>query len=493
MLDGTPVENDWSDIALVKWNDEGELIWAREIGGDCPFVDREGISQLVYDPTTDELLVTGTYSSTIVLGQDTLLGFVPCQQQQTWMFMTRVSADGEFLWSTHGSGNSVGGRTMVIGQEGEIDLFGTCPYGATLHGPTDMDVPGGGFHARYTADGELLAVERILTHGRISKVDLRPGQDALIAGWFDGSGSLLDANVEVPAGAEHGFLAKADLGAGVDWLVQFRSSQIAYILDCELVGENKVIASGVYWGDLMTPWDTVTAAPGIAQAFIVCLDLEGNFQWITMLTSPASIYTTGELARDLDDRLLLFGSFADQMMIGNVELQASAGRDGFIVEVDTLGECRSTLRFGKVSSGSMRGASSSGDGIYLSCAYDSTLTFEEYTLPHPGGLDRYLMVAKLDSLSGFTGIPPTMTLNGSLTIYANPNNGLCTVELPSSLRPSADLVLSVYDNTGHLVQRTPLMFTEQGLRLDIRALAKGMYHVELGDGRQRYTGRIVFE
>jgi hypothetical protein len=80
-----------------------------------------------------------------------------------------------------------------------------------------------------------------------------------------------------------------------------------------------------------------------------------------------------------------------------------------------------------------------------------------------------------------------------LHIYANPNNGLCTIDLPEELRLTDDLMLSVFDNTGQLVQRVPLRYNEQGVRLDIRAQARGIYHVELGDGQQRYTGTIVFE
>ena len=82
---------------------------------------------------------------------------------------------------------------------------------------------------------------------------------------------------------------------------------------------------------------------------------------------------------------------------------------------------------------------------------------------------------------------------GTLRMAPNPTNGLCTIDLPQSLRATDGLVLSVYDNTGVLVQRTPLEFREQGVKLDVRAQAKGVYHVELSDGQQRYSGSIVFE
>ncbi len=50
------------------------------------------------------------------------------------------------------------------------------------------------------------------------------------------------------------------------------------------------------------------------------------------------------------------------------------------------------------------------------------------------------------------------------------------------------LLKSVFDNTGNLVQRIPLSASDEGIKLDIRTQAKGIYHVELGNGEQRYIG-----
>jgi len=82
---------------------------------------------------------------------------------------------------------------------------------------------------------------------------------------------------------------------------------------------------------------------------------------------------------------------------------------------------------------------------------------------------------------------------GELHIYANPNKGMCMIDLPEQLRYTADLALLIYDQQGQLVQRVPMRYTTEGVALDISAQAKGIYHVELGDGKQRYTGTIVFE
>lgn len=47
---------------------------------------------------------------------------------------------------------------------------------------------------------------------------------------------------------------------------------------------------------------------------------------------------------------------------------------------------------------------------------------------------------------------------------------------------------------GRLVDAVPLRLDRQGrVEVDIRAQAKGLYHLELLDGARRYIGKIVFE
>ena len=96
--------------------------------------------------------------------------------------------------------------------------------------------------------------------------------------------------------------------------------------------------------------------------------------------------------------------------------------------------------------------------------------------------------------SAITGIQTFGNLGGGqLHIYANPNNGLCTVDLPQDLRYTSDLVLTIFDAQGRAVQSSPVRSSETGIKLDITAQAKGSYFVELSDGQQRYTGTIVFD
>jgi len=86
------------------------------------------------------------------------------------------------------------------------------------------------------------------------------------------------------------------------------------------------------------------------------------------------------------------------------------------------------------------------DGIFVSNNYDSTMVVGSEVIPVAQFGSSDLFLAKFDSLSGFTGISTlAMPGNQPLTIYANPNNGLCTVDLPSTIHQGSDLVLTIYN------------------------------------------------
>jgi hypothetical protein len=187
--------------------------------------------------------------------------------------------------------------------------------------------------------------------------------------------------------------------------------------------------------------------------------------------------------------LCLFGTYTDTVMVGPMQALPAGESSSFLARFDTLGNCLSAFYFGP-SYADPGSIALSADDLLLSAEYSGNVPFGPVTLP----AENSVMLAKLDTLTGYTGIGRAgVLLEEELLIYANPNNGLCTVQLPTHLRFTNGLLLSIFDQTGQLVQRVPVTLGNAGVQVDIRAEAKGIYHVELGDGQQRYTGRIVFE
>jgi Secretion system C-terminal sorting domain len=481
------------NVILVKWDSSGAVAWAIDLGGECPQGDLDNVEDLAYDPLTNEIVLVGIYTATMIVGSDTLGGACQGQFPDTYLYLLRIDSDGDVIWGAHATGGYVAPERLAIDASSHVHLVGSAPYGAVFKGQPDITVGNGGFHATYSAQGELLSAQRVAINGGPSALIPVQGTEMILSALFPASGSLLAQPIEVPQGEIHSCIARVDILGDLQWLYQLKSSGIVYIRDCIRTRPDRLVALGFFQTDLILPSDTIDSTPDALNAFLLSLDTNGAYQWLTLLHSPQTIGAGYNLSTDEQSHVYLYSHYSEEVDIDGVVLNCNTSQQGFIARFDTAGVLQSAWDFGKVRAG-FGSVVPGADGIYVSCAYDSVLTFEDYVLPHPGGPTSYAMVAKLDSLGGFTGVQPfRIAEQQPLHIYANPNNGLCTIDLPTTLRATDDLVLSIYDNTGQLVQRAPLRFTEQGLKLDIRAQAKGIYHVELGDGQQRYTGTIVFE
>ena len=83
--------------------------------------------------------------------------------------------------------------------------------------------------------------------------------------------------------------------------------------------------------------------------------------------------------------------------------------------------------------------------------------------------------------------------SNSLVIYANPNEGKCNITIPDEFKHEKNLTLSIYDNTGKLIQQGTVEMNEDKVRVNLEAEAKGIYNVTLSNGKKNYGGKIVFE
>ena len=105
------------------------------------------------------------------------------------------------------------------------------------------------------------------------------------------------------------------------------------------------------------------------------------------------------------------------------------------------------------------------------------------------GYDIY--IAKLDAITGVENVE--RVANNSLLIYANPNQGKCNITIPAEFNNEKILVLSIFDNTGKLIQQNKLNINDGTIKLSLEAEAKGIYNVSLSNGKRSYSGKIVFE
>ncbi|HRF78563.1 MAG TPA: T9SS type A sorting domain-containing protein [Flavobacteriales bacterium] len=482
-------------VFLSKFNETGITQWVKRFGDSTisPMVlNEERPLAIAYDPLLDEVVVVGAYNTRLIFDHDTLQP--DPDPEIARLYIARFASDGECLWARYATRS--GANAQISIDEGS-NLHIVANLGGTFQGFPSITVPSGGCHAVYSANGDLLSAERFLTGGTIGGMCRLPNGKFVVTFRTTTTAQLFGEPLELELGSGYTSAAvQTDLAGSVDWVFPMRAqaSGVSAVY-CRSTANGRILFNGGFHGELYTPQDTIVGVQGSSRVFVASLDPLGTLQWVRLFDSDNTVYFGQQFDTDISGNVYLQGAFRESLAVGGAMLTANTGQQGFLVKLDTTGICRAAWDFGKVS-GAWGGVVAADDGLYFTCKFDSIFNIADQTITpvHVVGGYHSLFVAHLDSLSGFTGVQ-TLTGEGpqALHIYANPNNGICTVELPASLRPTQDLVLSVYDNTGQLVQRAPLQFSENGVLLDIRAQARGMYHVELGDGQQRYMGTIVFE
>ena len=65
--------------------------------------------------------------------------------------------------------------------------------------------------------------------------------------------------------------------------------------------------------------------------------------------------------------------------------------------------------------------------------------------------------------------------------------------MPDDFVNEKNLVLSIYDNTGKLIQQKTLEMDDGNIKLNLEQEAKGVYNIVLSNKKKSYNGKIVFE
>lgn len=480
-----------NDALLLKLSPEGAVAWGRLIGGPCS--DGSGADDdaycLLFDAEEELIVVGGAYSGTATFGG---IEYVGSCQVFRYGFIAAYDELGVEAWGQVILGEDVLVSEILKASSGELHVFGAASvWDAYFSINPLVSVPVGGFHAIYGADGSFVFAERMLAHGQVFR-GCTASSGMLVCGTYSENDTLWGMPLPHAGAYDNGFLCLSDGNGLAHWVVTVGSSTSASFIDGVELSNGDFVAHGRYDDDLFLPTDTLEAVG--AANFLACYSADGTFKWAKNMPSPGFLIGFGPMQAASDGSFYFTGTFADELNVGTTTLASNTSRDNFVLHLDSMGNVLHGLHVGRVRFGNCPGLVVNSDGIYVGSNFDSTMvigaeTFLPTVQDYPD-----LFVAKFDSLPAINSINSLVIGNTELLIYANPNNGTCTVELPGSISPGSEVQLRIIDNMGRLVDAVPLRLDRQGrVEVDIRAQAKGLYHLELLDGARRYTGKIVFE
>ena len=487
---GTPITvNGRYDTYLAKFDPVGTLIWAVTAGGSDPDDpnEQDGGDDVKYDAFSNSLYVSGGYEGQ-TFGNQAVFG-PGIEVSGKGAYLAKYDLDGNCLWVR--TTNNGGGGSITVDQHGQIYMYlltnDWYSPNTTFAGPPVIVLPNGPIIAKFSSTGSLLWAKD-LGSNIDGKIIVQDTNLYFAGGTYGDSSTLLGTTLPITGTINQSAIIAAidSSGTTINWLRTYGSSMGSAIVNFKAKTSGEFVITGAFKDSLFLSSDTLIGASDTFWPFHAQVNVNGIMDWIQ--TFPANLVSTN-VETLMDGSMYLGIVFSDSFTIPGGTVNATSARDFAVIRCLPDGTPIGAVHFGEVNNGFIHMQSTDESGLIIGGRFSNSL---DLGVGHvlSGSYDD-LFIAKLGAITGVSsfqigGIP-------QLHIYANPNNGLCTVELPTALRFTPNLVLTVYNNAGAEVQRVPLRATDDGVRLDITAQAKGSYHVEVSDGTQRYSGTIVFE
>jgi len=286
------VSNNSKQVALLKINNSGDLIWAKQIGSNIT-------SERCYALKTDSfnnILVMGNFSNQIDADPDTSSQIIDAGIS-TQLFILKLNPNGQLNWVYHTSGeyNSyIKGQKLVVDNSGSIyatgwfrDSIAFDPNDSisTLIGLGFSDI----FILKLSSLGNLEWVQAIGSNYQFANeqgagIVLDNTSSIYITGTFRGivdfdNGPAI--NQLYSNTSESPFILKLDTNGAYIWAKCLLSSYLGRGTDLELDCANNIVICGMFQGtiDFDPSANNLNATSAVRDGFIGKYSNNGNLMW----------------------------------------------------------------------------------------------------------------------------------------------------------------------------------------------------------------------
>jgi hypothetical protein len=489
------------DGFIAKYSSDGQLLWLRDI----PSPGSVSIAPIILDEDNGVFYTLGNFDGSCQLDTITVSA-----GGTSGVLLSKWTVDGRCLWARNiasswfvdSSFEGVAGLSLVLDGAGELMIaLSTGPYDLNL---VEGEVFSSGIYlGKYNSDGQALWWKQFtaFTAGKSIYLFGLKYHAGRIYGFGGatitpvGDTTTVDT-IQIVGRQGRGFaLVSIDPNTGVaDWFRMdgFPQGSVGY-QRMGLDGQGDIVVVGSYGGtNSMSIFenDTLSSTTSYSKAFIAKYDSSGSLQYVRGFEGSERFYFS---AIDVapDGSMALTGTFQGQIALGECTFKSITRADIFMAIHDPSGEPQSFMHTGIGSGNSVHFL---GTDLLVSGLFPSestpfgSIVIGEEILTSRGWSDIILARTTLPSC-----VSPQSARDDQLFIYPNPNTGLGTIVLPASVQPGSDLVLTIHDAMGRMVQQTSLRWNEGTIPLDISTHAKGVYHAELLVGKHRYSATLISE
>ena len=352
-----------ADIFVSKIDTDGDLLWAKRIGG--PGLD------IAYGNTTDavgNIYLTGSFAGMADFDPGAAVYNLTSFGVRD-IFIVKLDALGNLIWARQMKGNSGGslGVTEAVGYSVAVDVAGNVfTVGVFNGGTVDFD-PGNAvynigsvsnpaigyddiFISKLDANGNFVAANKIGSPGFseiTNAIVLDPAGNAYLAGSFHDTVDF-DPGIgvnELTALRADNFICKLDANCNFIWVKHLKgNNEFASTCALTLDAAGNIITTGLFYSavDFDPGPATYTLDCNGGHIFILKLNPSGDFIWAKQVgNDPSTSNFVSSVTIDPQGNLYTTGSFQQTVDFdpgqGTYNLTSSFSQDIFVLKLTPMG------------------------------------------------------------------------------------------------------------------------------------------------------------
>lgn len=473
-----------NDIFLVKYNSDGDLLWAKNFGN----TSMDQANAIAID-SIGNIYITGSFiGETITFDSITI-------SSNGWneVYIVKLNSSGDVIWAKSAGGSRTDiGKSIATDNSGNVYVTGV--FGSTvMYFESDSLLSFTGypgppydiFFSKYDSNGNLVWIKRIGGNGDDDSFSVSSDNNGNIylAGSFYSSALYFESDsIEKQYGQSDFYIIKYSSLGNVDWAnsgggdsTDIATSVVADNLGNVYLGGCYKSPIFYYNGNVLINENSYTS-----DIFTIKYSHSGIPIWGNSIGMYDNEYLNS-LSIGPSESVILSGYFVSNSIVFGLDtLKNQGSSDILLVCYNNDGSPSWSKSIGNVESESCNSVFyDQFDNLYIAGYYLSpTLAFDSIILTNSYYMD--LFVAKLNCLP--IGIE-TYEKPSLISMYPNPSSSYLSIELPLNSE------LEIINLHGKIIRR--LLADSETITIDISGLSKGLYILNITSDNKTITKKII--
>lgn len=304
------------DVFTLKFNTQGEVLWAHNTGGPSTSSIHGEIGRGIAVDKTGNVYVTGTFEKTGIFGSASFTA-----SGETDVFVLKYTSSGDLQWAkSFGEANNDQANDIAVDTHGNTYITGFFMAPGNNH-----DV----FITKYDSHGTLQWKQKVGLSGydAASGIAVDGAGNVFITGYFNDMIAFGGITL-TSTGSGDIFIAKYDTHGAFQWAKQAGGTQSDFGHDIAIAPSGHVYIIGDFQGTA-TFGNAILTSSGSTDVAIAKYTNNGDFQWVQKLGGSGADRGRS-IAVDESGHMYITGSFQDSVLIGTTTLTSVGHSDIFI-------------------------------------------------------------------------------------------------------------------------------------------------------------------